>query len=358
MDDFEKILIELADAFGPSGFEKDVRNVFEKWVADDAEVTYDNLGSIIARHSGSSDQPKILLAAHLDEVGLMVRGILPGGQLRVVSLGSWWTPALIAQPVIVRTRNGDHYGVVGAKPPHHLKDDEKNRQLKIEELYIDMGARNSEEVSGLGIEVGNPVIPAVSARRLSLESMLMGKAFDDRVGCAAIIQTLRELDHQHPNLVLGVGTVQEENGLKGAKSIAKLIQPDICIILEGIPADDFPDSGAIVQGRLGQGPQIRRYDPTLIANQALVNFVIEQAEQIKIPYQIAVRESGGTDGSAIQVETTGGVPTTVIGVPVRYAHSHHGIVNLKDLGATIKLLRSLIYRLDINTVIEIKRNPW
>lgn len=358
MNELEQMIIEFTEAFGPSGFEGEVRAIFEKMVRGSAVISYDHFGGILAVHHGRTDQPKVMLAAHLDEVGLMVRGILPGGELKVVPLGGWWVPSLMAQPVIVRSSNGDHYGVIGAKPPHYLKEEEKNRPLKLDDLFVDVGAESQEAVMKMGIEPGDPIVPAVKTVRMSSEYMLMGKAFDDRVGCAAMAKVLRELDDRHPNQVIAAGTVQEESGLRGAKAISPQVQPDVCIVLEGTPADDFPGGGPIIQGRLGGGPQIRRYDPTMIANQVLVNLIIQAAKEMGLPYQVAVRDGGGTDASAIQIHTPGGVPTTVIGVPVRYAHSHHGIISLKDLDNTIKLVKALIPKLDEATVAKIQQNPW
>lgn len=353
----KEIMVELSNAFGPSGFESEVREVFRKIVAANNGITYDNLGSIIATHHGKSETPKVLLAAHLDEVGLMVRGITPGGYLKAVPLGSWWPPSLLAQRVLVRSQKGDYFGAIGAKPPHYLGEEERKRHLKLVDLYIDIGARSYDEVADLGIAIGDPVVPAVKAESLGTPDTLIGKAFDDRAGCAAIVQVLRELDGNHPNRVFGAGTVQEENGLKGASTVAAVVQPDLCLIIEGAPADDFPDASSIVQGKLGGGPQVRYYDPTLIANHALVNLVKSRAEQLGIQYQLAVREGGGTDGKEIQ-RSGKGVPTLVIGIPVRYAHSHQCIMSLKDLEATVKLVKGLIDVLDEDTANEIKVKPW
>ena len=238
-----------------------------------------------------------------------------------------------------------------------MGEEEKNRPLKLGDLYIDIGAGNSDEVDALGIRVGDPVVPAVKTEKLGPSGALMGKAFDDRVGCAVIAAILKRLDRDHPNQVIGAGTVQEENGLKGARTVAAVVRPDLCLVLEGAPADDFPGAGAIIQGKLGGGPQIRFFDPTLIANQALVQLVIATAREMGIPYQLAVRESGGTDGREIQ-QSAAGVPTIVIGIPVRYAHSHHSIISLNDLEATVKLVLGLINLLDETKVNDLKKNPW
>lgn len=357
MAGLEEIIIELSNAFGPSGFESEVRGILKKRLENYTEITYDNLGGIIAVHQGRADVPKILLAAHLDEVGLMVRGITPGGYLKAVPLGSWWPPTLLAQRILVRSKNGDYYGTIGAKPPHYLAEEERNRPLKMADLYIDVGARSYEEVVTMGIAIGDPVAPAVKAELLGTSKTLVGKAFDDRAGCAVIAQVLRELDRNHPNQVFGAGTVQEENGLKGAKTVAAIVQPDLCLVIEGAPADDFPDSNGIIQGKLGGGPQIRYFDPTLIANRALVKLAKSKAEQMGIPYQLAVREGGGTDGKEIQ-QSGVGVPTLVIGIPVRYAHSHQCIISLNDIEATVNLVRGMVDILDNAAVNELKRNPW
>jgi putative aminopeptidase FrvX len=358
MYSLEQILIELSNAFGPSGFEREVQTIFQKVGAASCDIFYDNLGSIIARHRGGQAGPKVLLAAHMDEVGLMVRGILPNGCLKVVPLGGWWSPALVAQAMVIRSRRGDHHGVIGAKPPHYMKDEERKRQIGLAELYIDVGAKDQREVAAMGIAVGDPVVPDVKAQRLSAHQTLMGKAFDDRAGCAVLLQVLRELVSNHPNQVIGAGTVQEELGMKGARALAAHVQPDLCLVLEGTPADDFPDAGPLVQGRLGAGPQLRYYDPSMLANRRLVNLAVAEAEKLQLPYQLAVREGGGTDGSALQVGVAGGVPTLVIGVPVRYAHSHHGIVHLGDLEATVTLVKALLNRLNAAMVEQIKLNPW
>jgi putative aminopeptidase FrvX len=358
MMNLEETVVRLSNAFGPSGYEMEARQVFADMLKEVAGVSGDGLGNVLATHSGVNPGPRILLAAHLDEVGLMVRDILPGGCIKAVPLGGWWAPALLAQPVLIRSKQGDRRGVIGAKPPHYMKEEEKNRSLNMADLYIDVGAKNRAEVLALGIAIGDPVVPAVQTVALSPRKTLMGKAFDDRAGCAAAVRILRELNHDHPNEVVVAGTVQEEVGLKGARALASLVRPDLCLVLEGAPADDFPDSGPIMQGKLAEGPQLRRYDPSMIANQHLVDLAIEVAQNIGIPYQVAVREGGGTDGSAIQVQTPGGAPAMVIGVPVRYAHSHHGIIHLDDLENLVKLVKALIYRLDAATVQKIRQNPW
>jgi putative aminopeptidase FrvX len=351
-------LSRLADTFGPSGFEWEVQKLFKELVAGVAETTEDNLGNVVATHRGKNTTPRILLAAHLDEVGLLVRGILPGGCLKAVPLGGWWPPTLLGQRVVVRSQNGDHRGIIGAKPPHYLHEDERKRQIGFSELFIDVGARSQQETHELGIAVGDPVVPDVKTQCLSTKRTLVGKAFDDRAGCAVLLQVLQELARNHPNEIIGAGTVQEEVGMRGARTLASRLRPDLCLVLEGAPADDFPEAGPIIQGRLGAGPQIRYYDPSMLANRHLADLAILEARELAIPYQVAVREGGGTDGGVIQTQTPDGVPTVVIGTPVRYAHSHHGIVDLADLEATVILVKALIYRLDPATVGQIKHNPW
>jgi endoglucanase len=179
----------------------------------------------------------------------------------------------------------------------------------------------------------------------------MGKAMDDRVGCSVLLQVCTELFY-HPNTLVVVGTVQEEVGLRGMRVAGRELKPDIAIILEGAPTDER--LGATPQTMMGKGPQIRFYDPSLIAHRGLIRWLEETAGQAGIPFQTAVRVSGGTDGGAVQMEGEG-VPTVVIGIPVRYAHSHQGVVSLNDLEQTINLIRTVVSRLDeaaFKTILE------
>ncbi len=346
------ILEQLSNAAGTPGKEEEVRAVVRKQLAGRVEFSHDGLGSLICRKPGSQAAPKVMLAGHLDELGFIVRYITREGFIKFHPLGGWWAHTLLAQPVMIKTIQGGVPGVIGAKPAHHLKESERKNLLDIEAMFIDVGAKDKEEArDSFGIEPGDHIVPRTSFATLRNPRLVSGKAFDDRAGVALWVEVLRNLaQEEHPNTIYGVGTVQEEIGIRGAETAAELINPDVAIVLEGAPADDLPDSrDDETQGRLGLGPQIRLFDPTMLPNRKLVQFVLETAQTCHLPYQVAVRVSGGTDAKAIHLHRTG-IPTIVLGVPIRYAHSHVGLLSLDDYEHTRELLIALLKRLDKKTV--------
>jgi putative aminopeptidase FrvX len=341
MQSLAEILMTLSAAFGPSGNEEEVRRIFKNY-AGHCQWRQQRFGNLYAELPGNGGGPRVMLAAHMDEVGIMVQSLTNQGWARFVTLGSWPAMALPAQRFRFHTRGGDtYYGITGVLPPHFLRDEDRNRVLKPEELHLDFGALNQDDLNKLGIAVGDVGVPDVEPKLLPT-GIVMGKAMDDRVGCSVLLQVCTELFY-HSNTLLMVGTVQEEVGLRGMRVAGRELRPDIAIILEGAPTDER--LGATPQTVMGKGPQIRFYDPSLIAHRGLVRWLLETAEQSGIPFQTAVRISGGTDGGAVQFEGEG-VPTAVIGIPVRYAHSHQGVVSLHDLEHTVDLIRTIVSRLD------------
>ena len=221
--------------------------------------------------------------------------------------------------------------------PPHLLSGSRDKVLDIKDLFIDVGAESEEQaMEEYGILPGCPIAPYGPFSQLKNEKFLTAKAFDNRVGVALVIEALLNLD-EHPNTVIGSGTVQEEIGLRGAKTVAASVEPDLAIVLEGPPGDDTPGlSVGNSQGKLGGGVQIRIIDSSMIVNPKLADFVIETAKQHEIPYQLGVRQSGGTDGGAIH-QFGRGVPSVVLGVPSRYIHSHVSIINIDDYTAVLEL---------------------
>jgi endoglucanase len=352
MDSTEQLLKELTEAHGISGYEAPVRAVVREKLEPLGELSQDKAGSVICRKEGMESKPRVMLAGHMDEIGFMVKHITKEGFLKFLQLGGWFDQVLLGQRVIIKTRkNGDIVGVIGAKPPHLLPADERTKVVLKKDMYIDVGASSREEVEKIGVRPGDPVVPRADFVKLANEKTYLSKAFDDRVGTALVISALEALqDKDHPNAVYGAVTVQEEVGLRGARTSAWVVDPDVAIILESDIAGDVPGIEAEVSSvKLGAGPTVLLYDGSMIPNGRLRDFVIDTAEAAGIPLQLSYVEAGGTDGGAIHQHKTG-VPTVVIGVAARHIHSHGAIIHRDDYDSAVKLLTEVITKLDAKTV--------
>jgi len=357
LDETLQMLKELTDANGIAGNEQEPREVMRKYIAPYAdEVTTDHLGSLIARKRGAADGPKIMVAGHLDEIGFMVTHIDEHGFLRFQTVGGWWEQVMLAQRVTVMTRKGNIPGVIGSKPPHILSPEARKNPVDKKEMFIDIGALSREEAQQFGVRPGDPVVPVCDFTVMRNEKMLMAKAWDNRIGCAIAIEVLRRLkDADHPNTVYGVGTVQEEVGLRGAKTSTFEIRPDIGFSVDvGIAGDTPGVSEKEALAKVGKGPQILIYDGSMIAHRALRDFVTDTAEEAGIPYQFDYVAGGGTDAGAIHV-TASGVPSLAVSIPTRYIHTHAAILHRDDFENAVKLLVEVIRRLDREAVDRIKR---
>ena len=298
MKDFKIEMVEaLSNANGISGFEDDVLTVARRFAEKSIQIEEDKLRNLYLRHSKNrGDRPLVMVDGHSDEVGFMVQSVAKNGTLRFVPMGGWMAQVAMGQKVQVVNQQGDIVsGVIGAKPPHFVKPEEKGKLVEMDQMFIDVGASSKEEAeSKFGIAPGAPVVPDV---RFSLDEgkgIMMGKAFDCRLGCAAVIQTLNRLEGQILSAdVVGTLSAQEEVGLRGAQVSARRIKPDVAVIFEGTPADDIFKEGGQAQAVLKKGPQIRHRDNSMVANPRFVRFAREIAQKKKIPFQDAVRESGG-----------------------------------------------------------------
>lgn len=358
-DQAVQLLERLTLAPGVPGQEGAVRRVVrdELSTLDGLRLEQDGLGSLVIERPGGPEGPRVALDAHLDEVGFMVQSLCEDGTLRLVPLGGWWGHVLPAQRVDVLTDDGERVpGVIGSKPPHFLTPAEREKVQTLDQLYVDIGAGSLAEAEQWGVQVGDAVVPHAEFIRFRDEKILSSKAFDDRVGVGLLVETLLGLEGlDPPNQVVGVAAVQEEVGCRGARTAAKIARPDVGIILEGTPADDSPGFPFDArQAILGQGPQIRFFDPTAISNRTLVRQVQAVAAEHDIPVQIAVRRSGGTDARSVHLHGTG-VPTVVIGIPARYIHTHVSLIHLDDYQAARRLLVELVMSLDEETVASLTR---
>ena len=346
------ILRELSMLNGIPGNESQVREYMTKKMKPLANVSYDNLGSIIAEKIGNPDGPKIMVAGHMDEVGFMVTTITKEGYVKFTPAGGWWSQVMLAQQMTITNNDGKEIrAVIGAKAPHILTPEERKKPVEMDKMYLDLGVDTKEEAEKLGIKPGDMVTPYIQYQRLSNRKYLLGKAWDNRVGCAAAIQVLTNLQNRkHENIYYGVGTVQEEVGLRGAKTAAYKIKPDIGIALDTTVAHDFP--GGSKNTQLGKGVGIMFKDSSMVGHKGLRDFVVGICESEKIPYQLTYLERGGTDGGSIHMTATG-APTIALCLPVRYLHSHTSIVHEDDYDNMVKLVTILIQKLDKKAVKKI-----
>lgn len=351
------LLKEISEVNGVSGFEKEATRVVKKYFLDSCdEIQYDNLGSIVGKKVGNEKGPKILLTGHIDEVGFLVKSIDENGYIRVHPLGGWWAHVILAQKVMITTREGKKiFGVFGAEPPHGMGPEARNKVKDAKDLYIDLGVANKKEVEDLGIQVGDPICPLSEFRRMNNPKYLYGKAWDDRIAVAAIIETLDQLKGQaHPNVVYGAATVQEEVGLRGAKTVGQMVHPDVAIAIDVTMCYDLPtiQDG---QAKLGTGVALSLYDHSVIAHSGLVKYMEKICKEENIPFTYDGLAAGGTDSGELH-KVYDGVVNMTLSIPCRYFHSHSSIVHEDDLDATVKLLTSFIKKLTFADLEEIKKD--
>jgi putative aminopeptidase FrvX len=353
-DRVETLLQTLADAPAPSGYEEAVRAVMVRELKPLAtHLSYDGLGSVIAQHGASG--PRIMLDAHMDELGGIVRRVSSDGFVSMQMVGGWLDQALPDQRWVILGSKGPVSAVTGIRDIHVMADADLSKPMGREQIFLDLGVKSAAEVAALGIQAGDPVAPDAPFTVLNETHRYLGKAFDDRIGCAVVIEVLRRLVAEgHPNQLFVAATTQEETGLRGARTAANLIQPDIGIAIEGGVSGDIPISQAEEsQSHLGGGPSMFLYDHYEQPNRRLVAFIRETAKAEKIPLQVDLIDGYGDDSAEIQ-RTGNGVPTVNIGVPVRYMHSHNGVMDRADFDRTVELTVALIKRLDVGTVARLR----
>lgn len=340
-----QLLMELSNLFGVSGFEDEVRG----WISDHIqewvdEMETDVLGNLLARINPGREFV-LMLDAHMDEIGLMVSYVEEGGFLRFALIGGWDPRVLPGHQVEVKSRNGKgHRGVIGASPPHIQAPEEQKQALKVEDLFIDIGVGSKEEVGDFGIGTGSPGVLHYPFKMIGADRA-MGKALDDRVGCAVLMRCLEHFSKERPDFtVVGNFAVGEETGLRGAKTAAFQVKPDMAIVVEGTVAADTPGiPGHRCPSRLGMGPAISVADKSIIVNPSLVSSMEEVGASLKIPWQRKIPLTGGTDAGAIHLSGKG-VLTGIVSVPCRYIHSASSVVDLKDFEDTVSLVIGIAQR--------------
>ena len=338
-DENVKLIKALSDARGPSGFEDEVLDVVRSALDDICTFEEDKLRNLyIYRRNHSGDKPVLMLDAHGDEVGFMVHSIKPNGTLRFVGLGRMDPRGLAASELLVRNVDGEYVrGIIGLKPPH-FSGGNSNASLDLQSFSIDIGARSAKEAEEVfRIGIGEPVVPATVCNFDEKFGLFYGKAFDCRIGVAAMIETLRRLDGiDLPFDVVGVVTSQEEVGDRGIQVAVNKVKPHIAICFEGCPADDTFTEPYAIQTALKRGPMFRYMDTSVICSPRFQRWALKMAKDHGIPAQASVREGGGNNGAVINLAGNG-VPVVVAGVPVRYIHSMAGITAYEDFESTAKL---------------------
>ena len=341
------ILKELSEAFGVSGCEDEVREIIVKAIKDHVDEYYiDALGNLIAvkkshQPSATCHRPKVMVTAHMDEVGLMITHVEEDGSLRFLPVGGIDDRILLSKVVLIGEDRLP--GVIGVKPIHLLEREDLRQVVKVDKMAIDIGAKDQAEAEK-AIKIGDYAAFATEFSQLTEDGLrtVKGKAFDDRAGCAVLIEVLKG---RYPFDLYSVFTVQEEVGLRGARVAAYAIEPDVAFALEGTVCDDMPKKKDVSPTtEIGAGPAIGIMDRSFIADRGLVKLLVETAKELGIPFQFKQPGIGGTDAGAIHLSKEG-IPSATVSVPSRYIHSPVGLLSLEDLENTVRLMRAALDRL-------------
>ena len=354
-----QLIEDLSNAFGAPGFEEEVAAVAAEYAAGYTDfIEKDPLNNLFLHRKGNTgEKPILMLDAHSDETAFMIQAIRENGTLDFLQLGGWIPSNIPSSKVWIRNHKGELItGIFASKPPHFMSAQEKaNANLDPSQMVMDIGATSKKEVEEVfGIEVGDPAVPAVVMERNEKNGVLLGKAFDCRIGCAVVLEVLKKLAGEELAVdVIGTLTSQEEMGERGCKAAVQYVRPSIALVMEGAPADDTFTPGYKIQTGLHRGTMMRHMDISMISNPRLCRFVIDTAKEEGLPLQRAVRAGGGTNGGVIHTslgQVMGGIPCVVLSCPVRYTHSHHTYTALDDFENTVELVTAIIKKLNEETL--------
>ena len=340
----DSLLKKLSDAPGVSGFEEEIREIIIDELKDHVdEVEVDQMGNVITTRKGKPNGKKIMLAAHMDEIGLMIRYIDKDGFIKFSKIGGINDQMLLNQEVTIHTDDGEVTGVIGSKPPHRMKESERKKILDYENMFIDIGAKTKEEAEER-VKLGDPI--TIKQEFTKLGNFYKGKALDNRIGCAIMIEVMKRAETDAT--LYGVGTVQEEVGLKGAKTSAFKLNPDMALALDVTIAGDHPGiKEEDAPAKMGKGPAVILVDASgrgLITHPMVKKLIITAGNEDVIPYQLEVSEGGTTDATAIHL-TREGIPTGVISPPTRYIHTPVSVVDMEDVENAVNLILAVLKRL-------------
>lgn len=348
-----KLLAALTDAAAPSGFEGPVREILKReWQGLLTDIHADGIGNLFGTLAGPAGAPRVLLMAHMDEVGFLVRYIDDRGFVYVNNVGGYFDQSVLTQRMTIVTPKGEVTGYTGFKSGYIVSAEERAHPVRLEDMFIDVGVKSRAEAEALGIRPGLPVTYGTRFTVLNGTNRYLAKAFDDRVGLAVAIEALRQLQSTpHPNTVQMAATVQEENGLRGAAVVQATAKADIVINLEIGIAGDFPlqTSPKLSQEALGRGPAVFVFDGSMIPNAKYVDWIVDLARERQIPIQFESVSGYGEDAAQVQKSGTG-VPAVNIGVPTRYGHSQSGVIDRADFDNTVRLVVEMIRGLSADRV--------
>lgn len=336
----DPLLKKILEASGISGYEKEIAAIMKSElgkVCDKVEI--DTFGNVIARKG--KGKKKIMLAAHMDEIGLLVKYITKDGYLNFIKVGGIDDRILLGKKVIIKGRNGDVQGIIGSKPPHLQRDEERKQTVKYEDMFIDIGSKSREDAEKR-VAVADAVIFDTGCGQLH-GNLYYGKAIDNRIGCYALIKIMEKL--RVPAEVYAVATVQEEVGLKGARTASFKIDPQFAIAIDTTVAGDTPGIKETESSlKLGHGVAITVLEASgrgVIVSEQVRELFMDAAKKNKIKYQLDVIEGGMTDGAIIYMNREG-IPTGVLSIPTRYVHAPTGVFNIEDVNSAIELTKAVL----------------
>ncbi|MDR2828680.1 MAG: M42 family metallopeptidase [Acholeplasmatales bacterium] len=351
-----ELLSDLTALSGTASHEQSVSKYIKNFVNEldsNKILSYDNLGSTIVEIN-NNNKVKLMLSAHMDEIGLMVSEITDNGFIKFITIGGWLAQVMLAHEWIIHTKKGDILAVTGVKPPHLVPQDQRDKVFPLSNYFLDIGCSSKKEVLEVGVALGDFVTPNTKLKQLSNPNYIMSKALDDRAGMGVLLESLCDNLNTKNIDIAYVFSTQEEVGTRGAKTSSYLVNPTLGIAIDTGVADDYI-GGNPYQQKLGEGVQIVLLDAGTIPHQGFRNFIIEIAKKYNIPYQEPYISAGGTDASKIHLNG-GGVPCISLCVPVRYMHSHTSILHYEDYLNAIKLVNAIIENLSSEKYEEIMKD--
>lgn len=339
---------------GTPARETQVRDYIRSLIEEDAdEVFTDSLGSLIARKKGHG--PKVMIAGHMDEVGLLVTQITSQGFIKFQTLGGWFSQVMLAQVWDIHTDQGIVKAISGSKPPHLIPANKRNEAIKIDDIYLDVGASSKEEALTFGIKPGQMITPAAAFYEMKNPKYLVSKAWDNRIGSAVVIEVLKRLKDETLDVdFYAAFNVQEEVGIRGAKTSSYMVNPDVAIAVDTGIGNDVPNGDATEQ-TLGAGPQIIVYDKGLLPHLGLRQYVIDIAQKHDIPYQQASITVGRTDAAMMHLSKDGALGLSLC-IPTRYMHSHTSMIHTDDFEYMVELIINFLKSFNHDTYNQLINN--